>query len=376
MASTLVGTTPRTGLSVEQVGGNDVYKLLPQLQALLDQGFGNAQQYRKFFAEPVEVDRNIDWYAEDSGNVEKIINLAPEEQQKVLEQLKAILAGLNKYADQLNKNDSPTFRNYAEILKKAMIVPGKDYLDYVYSVDGHPVMIGWGFTEGNNNTVDGIQDLIKQVNLSLEKVTANTQKFEPSPEPEPEPEPELKPATEPEQVVEQQPQPEPEPKPEPQPEKSSSGSLWGVIIGGILVLAGIIAAWYFFFNKDKTPETPPPAPVAEQPKESPFAFLQGEFNTPDNLLEDASSQNVKMNINFPDDSGAGIIKIIEPNQTCEGKTQASLEENNTVRFNVSEITCPNNQNYDPFTLDCQRDSFNCTYSGSDKHWDLTIIHSR
>lgn len=360
MGSTLVGTTERSGLSVEQVGGNDVYKLLPQLQAVLEQGFGNSAQYRTFFAEPVEVDRKIDWYAEKGGTVEPVASLPPEERQKVLEQLKSLLKGIGSYAEKLRENDNTASKNYADILEKALVVPGKNYLDYVYSVDGQPVMIGWGFSEGNHDVVDGIRDLIKQVDNGLAEVAPKPQE-EPAPAPaEPTPPP-------PPAASEAAPVPAPEPQPVAPPRKSRAW-LWCLVV--LLLLACAAAAWYFLAHKNAAPDTS-------------VAFLKGEF-TVNGLLENATNHQVDLRISIPGEDGKGIAYIIEPEQTCQGVLAATRDQNGVVTFAIDSPACPNNMNYPAFSLQCDtlakgvnngqlaNGNYSCGYTGGGENWKLNI----
>lgn len=344
MASALVGTTPRSGLSVEQVGGNDVYKLLPQLVAVLKEGFGSkAGPFVKLFAEPQEIGRDIDWYADGENVSGPVTKLAPEEEEKVLNRLQNLWEALEVYAQKLEKDGGVSSKNYAEILRKARKVPGSNPGDYVYSVDGQPVVICWGFTAGNNDVVDGISDLIKQAR----KKKAAAEEPQPAPEPETKPEP--------------VPEPAPGQVPVPPPAKSSKGIIWAAIIGGLLVLAGAFAAWYFLMHDNQTTET-----------KQDFTYLKGSFNGA-GMLQNAAGEDIDIKLTFPDTDGAGQVEILEPEQTCSGRAQASEAGGNLVALQIIPDKCPNGATYDPFTLTCDKTAYNCSgiYPGGGS-WNLTL----
>lgn len=340
MGSNYAVSTSRDGLSVEQVGGNDVYQMLPQLQSVLD---GLGPQYRQLFAEPVENGRHIDWYVESSGKAVPLASLKPGERQTILKELRGLLENLNAYSDKLRAADNPASRAYADILAKAITLPKGDALSHIYVADGKPVLTGWGFTDGLQDEMDGVKALIKVVDTSLEKEA-----------PEPAPQPEPAPAPQPEPVQEQ-----PLYQPFPvmySPRSSSSGLVVALLLGGLLVLAGIAAAWYFLYYK--------PSLETEEPSAANMAFLRDGFDISGKLV-DNGGKSMKLELAFADDSGKGIAYVRGDEQVCQGPVTASLAGAATVVFDVSTLACPNHDDYEPMTLIWNRDSGACAITYKD-----------
>lgn len=353
MGSNYAVSTSRDGLSVEQVGGNDVYRMLPQLQSVLD---GLGPQYRQLFAEPVENGRHIDWYIESDGRAMPLSSLTPEERQTILKDLKALLENLNAYSQKLRAADNPASRAYADILSKAITLPQGDALSHIYVADGKPFLTGWGFTDGLQDEMDGVRALIKVVDTSIEK-----EKPQPASEPEP--------------AAAQAPTPPPEPAPQSMPimvppQSSSAGWILAVILGGLLVLAGLAAAWYFFYHK---PRTTPPVPAVEPAVSSPdMAFLRDGFGIHRNLT-DSSGNSMRLELEFADDSGKGIAYARGGNQVCKGSAIANLAGASTVVFDISALACPNHDDYEPMSLVWNRDSGVCTFTYKDgKTYSLNL----
>lgn len=366
MGAEFVGSTSRNGLSVEQVGGNDVYQMLPQLQSVLD---GLGPQYKKLFAEPVDNGRDIDWYADSGGKIIPLSKLPMEERQNILIDLKGMLEALNQYASRLRASDKGASRNYADYLVKAMTLPGHNRLSYIYSVDGKPLLTGWGFSDGSTDIVDGVRDLIKEVGDSIkdnagalaEKAVETAKKAAPEAAA---PAAASEPAAKPEAPA---PQPEAAPQagspsqPMPPPSAPSSmGWLVAVLVGAALVLAGAAAAWYFLYYKPNH-DNPLPAARAQD-----LGFLKGNLYAR-GVLINQDNEKVDLELHFAGSDGKGDVTISEKDQVCRGATTASAE-GSRVLFDIPAIHCPNGNNYEPMLLDCERGSDSCiaTYEDGTK----------
>lgn len=339
MGSSYAVSTSRDGLSVEQVGGNDVYQMLPQLQSVLD---GLGPQYRQLFAEPVENGRHIDWYVESNGRAVPLASLKQGERQTVLKELRGLLENLNAYSDKLRAADNPASRAYADILAKAITLPKGDTLSHIYVADGKPVLTGWGFTDGLQDEMDGVKALIKVVDTSLEK-----EKPEPAPQPEPAPE---------------QPPRQPEPisyQADPvmySPRPYSSGWVVALLLGGLLVLAGIAAAWYFLYYK--------PAQQTDESSAGNMAFLRDGFDISGKLVE-SGGKSMKLELAFADGGSKGVAYARGDEQVCQGPVTANLAGAATVVFDISTLVCPNHDDYEPMTLVWNRDSGTCAITYKD-----------
>lgn len=365
MGSMLIATTDRSGLNLAQVGGNDIYKMLHQVQSVIELG-QLGDDYVKLFAEPVDNDRTIDWYVEGGDKVTPVEDLPPEERKAILGRFSEMLARLQDYAHSLRGNtQSATYRNYADIIEKALTVPGLD--SSLYAVDGQPVLVNWGFSEGENELVDGTTALIREIQAKIKVASADMAREKAQAEPEPEPKPEPKPEPEPE------PQPEPEPALEPapvqpvvedKPAKGQSRSWLPAMIAGALILAaGAAAMWYFLKYK----------PDMEKAANTPdMSWLKGDV-TAEGVLINENQEAVDLKLHFETDDGVGRSYIVEKGQTCEGNVTARPQPDNKVAFAVGELKCPNGNHYDPMTMICIRGTNTCAGTNRNgESWNVKV----
>lgn len=358
MGNNRITTTERSGLSVSQVGGNDIYKMLPQVRSIVERG-NLGEDYLTLFAEPVDGGRTIDWYADEEGDVARVTELPKEEQVLLLQRFQEMFSALQAYVNELRAQPKPTFKNYADILEKAIITPG---LDYLYAVNGKPVLVGWGFSKNDANVVEEGKKLIKQIEKALAESAPAVANAAMPPEnatpvsaaqpgeTAPEANSEVNPGAA-ENVVEPQPPMEaPAPTDAPAPKKKKSWLLPLLAIA-LLILAGVV--WYLMNQKKEMPDDS-------------FAFLQGEINVRDTLANE-NNENVDVRLHFPGKDGKGESFLVELSQTCQGQVTARHGANNTVNLELGEQVCPNGNNYDPFSLVCIKGKASCT--GINKNGD-------
>lgn len=373
--SVKIGTTSRSGLSVEQVGGNDVYKMLSQIQSVLD---GLGSEFATLFAEPVDAGRDIDWYAPDGAKMESAADLVKsgraEELNAGLVKLDKLASGIKAYAADLRTSKSAASRNYADILEKALTQPRAMQEQYTYFVDGQPVLIGWGFSDGNNDLVEGIRDLIKKTSDeikdkmdsasgaaphdhdSAEAVDKTNEQDSPEAGNDTDNSAEQKPDEAPLRQNNQSQTESPSPQIQPatmQIPKPSGNLSWlpAALVGAGLLAAGAVAAWYFL---GKSPEKEAENSTPDQS----LAFLKGSL-TANHVLVNESGEDVELRITFKGTDGIGEVTIREKNQTCTGAVKASLQPENKVLFDISGVKCPNNNNYEALTLLCGRNEKTC-----------------
>lgn len=370
-----VGTTSRSGLSVEQVGGNDVYKMLSQIQSVLD---GLGPEYAALFAEPVEAGRDIDWYAPEGAKMESAADLAKsgraEDLNSGLVHLDKLASGIKAYAADLRASKSAASRNYADILEKALTQPRAMQEQCTYFVDGQPVLIGWGFSDGNNDLVQGIRDLIKKTSDEIrDKMDSASSGVAADHDADAAPndtDSHSSPETEngAENVAEQKPDgaqhsqdgqsqtesPRAQNQPATTQDPKPSGNMsWlpAALAGAGLLAAGAVAAWYFL---GKSPEKE----AANSTPDQSLAFLKGSL-TADHVLVNESGEDVDLEITFSGSDGIGEVTIREKKQTCSGAVKASLQPENKVLFDIAGVKCPNNNNYEALTLLCGRNDKTC-----------------
>ena len=371
MANRRIATTQRSGLSVAQVGGSDIYKSRNQIQFVVQQG-QLGDDYVALFSEPVENDRTIDWYTDADGEPVRAVDLPLEERNHVLKQFREMLEKLQSFSETLRKNNSQTYRNYADIVEKALSLPG---IESLYAVDGRPVLVNWGFSLGDNSLVEDTKRLMKEIEdklkenagdgISRELDSANPQSdTQPAPDAEDKPEADAPQEAEPDAAPEaspaapdassttskpQEPPVAPVTVSPPAPPKSSTW-LPALLAGAGLILAGAAAAWYFLVHK---PEVP-----ARKPEPS-LAWLKGTFTAKDVLINE-NNEAVNLTLSFEGEDGKGKTYISEAKQTCEGSVVAAPLDETKVSFAVGKLTCPNGNDYEPFTMICQKGQSLCT----------------
>lgn len=379
MSNNRIATTERSGLIVQRIGDNDVYKMLPHVQRIIELGNLGAE-YALLFAEPVDCGRSIDWYSEKDDLAVCANDLAYEEKQQLFQRFQEMREKLQNYvATMRTPEKSQNVKNYADILEKALVIPNVHCL---YSIKGNPVMVCWGFSQGDNSVVEGNQQIIREIQTELAR----------------------KPVTNP-IIANDQPQAN-SPTTGIQPNSTSTPALstkkssyFLPIVGGILlVLALACVAWYFLQHQNpaqtisvsstsqssSTPQAPEkqhsdnPQDTPQKPEETTpdtsLAFLKGEINVHD-VLADEKQQKIDLRINFPSEDGKGTTSVIEKNQTCNGTVIASHGQNNTVVLSLSEITCPNKNNYPPYSIVCVRGEKSCLVqdtSGRSLHLEIDI----
>lgn len=369
MANRRIATTQRSGLSVAQVGGSDIYKSRNQIQFVVQQG-QLGDDYVALFSEPVENDRTIDWYTDADGEPIRALDLPAEERNQVLQRFREMLGKLQGFAETLRKNSSPTYRNYADIVEKALSLPG---IESLYAVDGRPVLVNWGFSQGDNSLVEDTKRLMKEIEDKLKEsaggdgirreVDSGTQEGEAQAEQEAEDKPdtdhtqEQQPDTEPTAESQDAPgAPDAAPPQQPaapgtvSPPMSPKSSSWfpALMAGAGLILAG--AAGYFLLHK---PEAP-----AQKPEPS-LAWLKGSFAAKDVLVNE-NNEAVNLTLSFEGEDGKGKTYISEAKQICEGSVVAAPLDEDKVSFAVSKLICPNGNDYEPFTMICQKGQSLCT----------------
>lgn len=354
MGSKLLTATDRSGLSLAQVGGNDVYKMRHQVLSVLDMG-GLGSDYIRLFAEPVDNDRSIDWYVEDGDKIEPVDKLEPGEKEKILARFEEMHNFLKGYAQNLRQESNQAIRNYADILDKALTVPGSDSL---YAVDGAPVMANWGFSSGDNDSVEDSRKLIREIQKKRKEAQAEILKAQEAAKAAAA----ARAEAEARAAADAKTSPQ---APEPTPPAKSPGTLMAVIIGALLVLAGMAAAWYFFWHK---PEEQQPA----EQKTPDFSWLKGD-HTAKNVLVNENQEAVDLTLSFDRADGNGKAVVTEKGQTCHGTVSTKELADGKVEFFLSELACPNKNNYEPLTLICGRGASSCSGVGKNgEKWELDI----
>lgn len=351
---TNITTTEKKDLTVAQVGGNEIYKQLHLIQDLIAIG-KLGDEYARLFAEPQEYEGSIDWWYAEEGDPVRVMELPSEERQPVLHRFREMIGVVQNYAATLRaQKKNPAYRGHADILEHAVIIPN---LDCLYAVNGNPVLVCWGFWEGDSDLVEEARKLIRQIDTTI----ADDEAARPATQKEHEGLPDTHkregdaPPTDTDAgvapgVVGSVPQEAPARSAgATQSGKKSSSRLPLLVLLALIVLALAVAAWYFLKSKPRLSSTP----------DTSLAFLKGDVNAK-GVLSNESGEDVDLRLHFAGEDGKGVSYITEKTQTCQGTVTARASADNTVTFALSELRCPNQNHYEPFSLVCVRGITSCT----------------
>lgn len=207
--------------------------------------------------QPNERGDRLDWYAPFSGKVKSWLGASDYERRQALDQLTATQQEMQALSVRAREADNPAMRLFGALLAKALQFPDQQY---VFLVDGKPVITFWGFVDAQARTRD---DALACLRDTLDESL-------PSLLPEPvavEPQPEM-----PQIIAEPAPQPEPEPQPEPAvetpPVMAPSAPRRAFRIGYLAPVALAVAAAAAFWLHQPQPQ---PTPVAVPQPAAPVA---------------------------------------------------------------------------------------------------------
>ncbi|MFT4273426.1 MAG: SrfA family protein [Pantoea sp.] len=223
--------------------------------------------------QPNERGDRLDWYAPFSGKVRSWLAASDHERRQALEQLTLNQQDLQALSLRAREAENPAMRLFGALLSKTLQFPDQQY---VYLVDGKPVITFWGFVDPQARSRD---DALACLRDSLDEQL-------PSLLPEPPPvvetpivlaEPEVEPE---EPIIEPEPE---ESEPEPviaavqPPAASKSLRPWLLLLPVALAAAAGTAWWLHSTPQAAAPlVAAAPAPVVSQPIAPPPVFAQAE----------------------------------------------------------------------------------------------------
>ena len=329
MGNNHIASRSKSGLSISQVGGTEVYAQLTQVRSAVGRA-GLGREYAQLFTETMEFGDSLDWYADDDGPVVPVKSLPQDERDKVLMQFRSMVQELQACSAKMKEEKG--LAAYAALLEKAVLIPD---LDCLYLVDGKLVLSCWSMVKSDGKIVDGgdiigmIDAVIKQPGTSEPPIKA----------------PANPPSGPPNDIPE-----------EPVAPPNKNNTLRNILISlGVLALAAALA-WWFLLR---------PAPGPD------MSFLKENIELKD-VLADEKNRGVTLRMKFPGKDGIGTAYVEEENQTCEGGVKATLE-GRAVLFMVDELLCPNKDNHESFELTCTRGTKNCTGRNRSGHtWAVEL----
>jgi hypothetical protein len=139
---TLILTT-RLGVRPLGVRGDPLHAVAGQLLSVIRRRLGDGPA--NLLAEPQlrESGDGIDWYASQSGDVRRFSELSEPERQQALAAVDGHLAAINGLGDQLAA--SQTSDEARLIGRSLQLSTRRPSDDYIFLVDGQPVIAAWGY---------------------------------------------------------------------------------------------------------------------------------------------------------------------------------------------------------------------------------------
>ncbi|TDS72298.1 hypothetical protein C7434_1107 [Pantoea sp. PNA 14-12] len=226
----------------------------------------------------------LDWYAPFSGKVKSWMAASDYERRQALQHLTACQQDLQAISARAREAANPAMRLFGALLSKSLQFPNQQY---VYLVNGKPVITFWGFVDAQERNRD---DALACLRESLEEsLPASLVELPPEPVVPPAPEPVVVPETAAVvPPVAEVPAPEPEPVPEPVPAQAArrpAFRLWYLI--PTLAVAAAAATAVILHMPQSEPVTPS-APVAQNT--APVAAIRPAAMVPAEKLADTLPQ--------------------------------------------------------------------------------------
>jgi hypothetical protein len=135
---------------------------------------------------------------------------------------------------------------------------------------------------------------------------------------------------------------------------------WLYLLILLLLLLFLLLLWWLLMREPNT-------------EKDDFSFLKGTLRVKD-VLENEKGQLVDMKLIFKDDSGIGESIIQTSSKTCRGSVHATLAGDNMVRFNLSQLACPDNDNFDSFDMLCNNERTSCLGTiGDGTSWEISPV---
>ena len=135
---------------------------------------------------------------------------------------------------------------------------------------------------------------------------------------------------------------------------------WLYLLILLLLLLFLLLLWWLLMREPNT-------------EKDDFSFLKGTLRVKD-VLENEKGQLVDMKLIFKDDSGIGESIIQPSSKTCRGSVHATVAGDNMVRFNLSQLACPDNDNFDSFDMLCNNERTSCLGTiGDGTSWEISPV---
>ncbi|EME1930720.1 ssrAB-activated protein [Cronobacter sakazakii] len=123
----------------------------------------------------------VDWYSPVSGKVMGWASASREERERALRFLESALSSARALSKRCLESEKTAQQLFGALLAKAVQFPGANFL---YLVDGKPVITFWGFVNLNQGARDDVLECLREAE-PIEPEIIMTPQEEPEPEPTP-----------------------------------------------------------------------------------------------------------------------------------------------------------------------------------------------
>lgn len=203
----------------------------------------------------------VDWYSPVSGKVMGWASASREERERALRFLESALSSARALSKRCLESEKTAQQLFGALLAKAVQFPGANFL---YLVDGKPVITFWGFVNLNQGARDDVLECLREAE-PIEPEIIMTPQEEPEPEPTPlmmtEPDAPLlaTPPVTPAPVA-------PAPVKAPTPARRSRVPLWTWPLAAAVVMGAVAASvtWYLLQQKETAAPTVSVAQIKAQ----------------------------------------------------------------------------------------------------------------
>ena len=313
--------------------------------------------------QPNERGDRLDWYAPFSGKVKSWLGASDYERRQALDQLTATQQEMQALSARAREADHPAMRLFGALLAKSLQFPSQQY---VYLVDGKPVITFWGFVDAQARTRDDALACLREtLDEPLPSLLSEPAVAEPQPEMP---------------LITLEPETEPLPEPVPEPPAAAPSAprkafrVW--YLAPVALAAAAVAAFWLHPSQPATapqqaapvaPIAPPAALIAAQklastlPQAPASVAAPVESPAPSATLASvvtpavpAADEPLKMSV---DDVRNGAINVVDGRwrvvmqnslpggaspvlhyELSAGKGSATVTQGNNLRCSADEIT--------------------------------------
>lgn len=162
MIRRLLTITRLDGYRPISVGSHHAYDSWDQIHRFLELKLGRV--HADLFAEPGVGGGEVVWYATTEADPIPCAQATPDMQAAATQRLGALVADINRLADELDRSRDPSDRRWAAMLRAVLQLPGSlDLVTVLHLTGDQPVLTMWGTRDDLvSTTADTVQDKLRQ----------------------------------------------------------------------------------------------------------------------------------------------------------------------------------------------------------------------